>query len=53
MEYLKIALMIVGPYIAYAIFIKWLENEQDIELSKFIKSLIFVTIDILIFMIFS
>lgn len=53
MEYIKTALLIIGPYIVYSIFLKWLENEQDLELSKFMKGIIFITIDLILFMLFN
>lgn len=52
MDYLKTGILIIGPYIIYYFLIKWLEDKYDFEMTKFIKTLIFISIDILIIMLF-
>lgn len=52
MNYLKIILLIVGPYIPYAIIIKIIQDKLDIELDKILKGMIFILIDIIVFIIF-
>jgi hypothetical protein len=52
LEYIKTILLVVGPYIAYSLILKWLEDVQDVELSKLMKAIIFITIDLIILMIF-
>jgi hypothetical protein len=52
MEYIKTIALVIGPYIVYSIVLKWLEDNLDLELDKFIKSLIFITLDIILLMIF-
>jgi hypothetical protein len=52
MEFIKTIVLIIGPYILYSIILKWLENTLDLELDKFIKTLIFITLDIVLLMVF-
>lgn len=52
MIYAKIFLLFIVPLICYIIIIKYLEEEYDLELSKFMKAIIFLTIDMLILLIF-
>jgi uncharacterized membrane protein (GlpM family) len=49
---MKIALLIIIPFIIYKIFMYWLKNKYDIKLNKMGSMMIFTIIDILIFILF-
>ena len=53
MEYIEPAALVIIPLIIYMIIMKWLENNYDLELSKFIKAIIFTTLDLVIFLLFN
>ena len=51
MNYIEIGLLIIIPYIVYAVILHWLENKYDININKMGKAMIFMIIDLVIFMI--
>jgi hypothetical protein len=52
MDYLKIALLIIIPYIIYSLILALLRKKYDLEMSKMGRMMIFIMIDLVILMIF-
>ncbi|MDD3048419.1 MAG: hypothetical protein PHQ89_00290 [Bacilli bacterium] len=50
MNYLTLGLSIIIPYIIYKLLLKWLENNYGLEINKFFKALIFISVDLIIIM---
>lgn len=51
MYYIKYVLLIIVPYIVYAIFMHWYKNRYDVEISKMESFMIFTMLDILVFVV--
>lgn len=51
MSTLTIILLIIVPWVIYRLIIYYLEEYQDIEMSKMLKSMIFFIADVLIMII--
>ena len=49
-DIIKSVLLIIIPFIIYKMLLMWLNNKYDIEMGKMERGMIFIIVDLLIFM---